>query len=198
MADEQLVGYRGMIPGCTYIPSKPHKYGVKISWFCKTKSDFPLNANIYVVKVSNVCRNLSKDVVLELCQPYNGSGQDVVTDKFFTSHSLVVALLKVNLTLLGTIHCNRKEIPIELRDKKQQIESSKFAFDHENHIMLASYIPQKNKNVILISSSHSGMQTVPKKANNPKLILDYNYGKKGLITMWKCLPVAGKLSGGLF
>ena len=27
---EQLVGYRGMIPGRTYIPSKLRKYGVKI------------------------------------------------------------------------------------------------------------------------------------------------------------------------
>ena len=75
---------------------------------------------------------------------------------------------------------NQKEIPIELRDKKRQIESSKFAFDHENRIMLASYIPQKNKNVIFLSSSYSGMQTVPIKANKPKLILDYNYGKKGV------------------
>ena len=27
--DEQLVGYRGKIPGRTYMPSKPRKYGVK-------------------------------------------------------------------------------------------------------------------------------------------------------------------------
>ena len=105
---------------------------------------------------------------------------DVVTDNFFTSHGLVVALLKVNLTLLGTIRCNRKEIPIELRNKKRQRESSEFALDHENHIMLASHIPQKNKNVIVLSSSHSGLQTFPEKANKPKLILDYNCGKKGV------------------
>ena len=28
--DEQLVGYRGSIPGRTYIPTKPRKYGIKI------------------------------------------------------------------------------------------------------------------------------------------------------------------------
>ena len=99
--DEQLVDYRGMIPGHIYIPSKPDKYGIKIFWFCKSKSGFPLNANIHVGKVSNeVHRNLGKDVVLQLCQPYNGSGRDVVTDNFFTFHSLAVALLKVNLTIL--------------------------------------------------------------------------------------------------
>ena len=46
--------------------------------------------------------------------------------------------------------------------------------------MLASYIPQKHKNVILLSSLHSGMQTVPEMTNKPKLILDYNYRKKGV------------------
>ena len=30
--DEQLVGYRGKIPGRTYKPSKPRKYGVKFFW----------------------------------------------------------------------------------------------------------------------------------------------------------------------
>jgi hypothetical protein len=28
--DEQLLGYRGLIPGRTYLPSKPRKYGLKI------------------------------------------------------------------------------------------------------------------------------------------------------------------------
>ena len=86
--DEQLVGYQGTISGHTYIPSKPCKYGIKIFWFCKAKSGFPLSANIHVGKVSNeVHQKLGKDVVLELCQPYNGSGWDVVTDNFFTCHS---------------------------------------------------------------------------------------------------------------
>ena len=30
--DEQLVRYRGRIPGRTYIPTKPRKYGLKIFW----------------------------------------------------------------------------------------------------------------------------------------------------------------------
>ena len=47
-------------------------------------------------------------------------------------------------------------------------------------LLTSHRIPQKNKNVILLSSSHSGMQTVPEKANKPKLILDYSYGKKGV------------------
>ena len=33
--DEQLVGYRGYIPGRTYLPSKPAKYGLKIFWLAE-------------------------------------------------------------------------------------------------------------------------------------------------------------------
>ena len=35
--DEQFVGYRGTIPGRTYIPSKSRKYGVKIFWLCEAE-----------------------------------------------------------------------------------------------------------------------------------------------------------------
>lgn len=39
--DEQLVGYRGRVPGRTYLPSKPKKYGVKIFWACEARTEFP-------------------------------------------------------------------------------------------------------------------------------------------------------------
>ena len=38
--NEQLVGYRGKIPGRTYMPSKPRKYGVKFFWLCKATTRF--------------------------------------------------------------------------------------------------------------------------------------------------------------
>ena len=40
--DEQLVGYRGRIPGRTCIPSKPRKYGLKIFWACESSSGYAL------------------------------------------------------------------------------------------------------------------------------------------------------------
>ena len=45
--DEQLVGYRGRIPGRTYMPSKPRKYGLKIFWACESSSGYALNGLIY-------------------------------------------------------------------------------------------------------------------------------------------------------
>ena len=93
---------------------------------------------------------------------------------------MAVELLKHNLTLLGTIRSHRKEIPPVLREKKRPIESSRLLFDHDNKITLVSYIPKRNKNVILLSSSHTNDKTIPSMANKPQLILDYNFGKKGV------------------
>lgn len=155
--DEQLVGYRGRAPGRTYIPSKPRKYGVKIFWACEAQSGYALNGIIYTGKQGNeVHRNLGHDVVMELMRPFFGSGREVVTDNFFTSHKLALSLLQENLTLLGTMRSHRKEVPEDLRNKQRPATSSLFAFDHQNKITLVSYIPKRNKNVIMLSSSHTG------------------------------------------
>ena len=180
--DEQLLGYRGQIPGRTYLPSKPRKYGIKIFWICEAESGYALNAEVYTGRGQNqpVHRGLAKDVVMKLCEPFHHSGREIVTDNFFTSHALAVALLEKNLTLLGTLRLCRVEIPNVLRDKSRPVESTKFLYDHDNKIVLASYIPKRNKNVVLLSSSHAGNTVFPNHANKPEMILDYNIGKKGV------------------
>ena len=177
--DEQLVGYRGCIPGRTYIPSKPSKYGLKVFWLAEAHTGFALNAIIYTGRERNAAphRNLGQDVVTELVRPYYTTGREVVTDNFFTSHSLAVALLEQNITLLGTIRPHRREIPEQLKSKRREVGSNTFAHDHENKIVLVSHIPKRNKNVILLSSSHCGNSVIPEEKNKPAMILDYNSGK---------------------
>ena len=64
--DEQLLGYRGKIPGRTYLPSKPRKYGLKIFWICEADSGFALNAHVYIGRrgaytlwIGKGCRNVA-------------------------------------------------------------------------------------------------------------------------------------------
>lgn len=178
--DEQLVGYRGRAPGRTYLPSKPRKYGIKIFWLAEADSGFALKGKIYTGREeSGVHRNLGRDIVVELTQPYHGTNREVVTDNYFTSHQLACDLLDRGLTLLGTLRNHRREIPAQLRNKKRPVNSSLFVHDHNRKIVLVSYIPKKNKNVTLLSSSHSGEQRQGPD-NKPALIFDYNVGKKGV------------------
>ena len=69
--DEELLGYRDQIPGLTYIPSKPQKYGLKIFGLAEAASGFALNAKLHIGRENNsVHRNLGCDVVMELRAPY--------------------------------------------------------------------------------------------------------------------------------
>ena len=67
----QLLGYRSLIPGLTYLPSKPRKYGLKLFWICDASSGFGFNGKLYIGrKNDSVHRNLGCDVVMELSTLY--------------------------------------------------------------------------------------------------------------------------------
>lgn len=184
--DEQLLGYRGKVPGRTYMPSKPKKYGLKIFWLCEARTGFALNGQIYTGRGQNepIHRNLGKDVVLELCKPFFGTNRDIVTDNFFTSHSLACDLLSNGLTLLGTVRKQRKELPTALFEKDRDVFSTLFLYDHISKITLAAYIPARHRLVILLSSSHGrGVITPNDPKMRPEMITDYNLGKGGVDQM---------------
>ena len=154
--DELLVRYRGRIPDGTYILSKPRKYGLKMFWACESSSGYVLNGLRYGDKEGDqVHRNLKQDIVTRLLEPYFGKDRDVCTDNIFTSYNLAKLLLQENLTLLGTTRKHRREVPGSL-NRKIEIYSSKFLFNHVNGICLFAYQAKKNKNpVMLLSSSHA-------------------------------------------
>ena len=74
--DEQLVGYCGKIPGRTYMPTKPKKYGVKFFWLCEATTASALKGMIYSGRGSDSGphRNLANDIVMKLCSVYFGTG----------------------------------------------------------------------------------------------------------------------------
>ena len=102
--DEQLAGYRGRIPGRTYIPSKARKYGLKLFWTCESNTGYALNAIAYAGKEGNCFHyNLAQDIVLKVVEPWYGTGRDICTNNYFTSYTLANRLLQQNLKLLGTV-----------------------------------------------------------------------------------------------
>ena len=53
---------------------------------------------------------------------------------------------------------NRREVPSQFKAAKgREIESTKALYDHSNKIILLSYVPKRNKNVLMMSSSHSSI-----------------------------------------
>lgn len=187
--DEQLYGYRGRTRFTQYMPSKPEKYGIKIFWACDANNSYPLNGQIYTGKSSDGNRqtNVGECTVLDLVAKYKNSGLNVTTDNFFTSLQLAHSLNSWNMTLVGTVRKNKRFLPANMQAHKERvIYSSNFAFSKEATV--CSYVPKKNKAVIMLSSMHmSPVIESNKETAKPDIILYYNKTKSGVDNMDKLL-----------
>ena len=93
----------------------------------KYNTGYGLNAIAYGGKESNrVHHNLVQDIVLEVVEPWYGTGKDICTDNCFTSYTLANQLLQQNLTLLSTVCRHRRVVPIGLRQKANCTETNLF------------------------------------------------------------------------
>ena len=192
--DEQLLTYRGRVSFKQYIPSKPGKYGIKMWMLCDSRTSYVHRLQIYTGRPAGQEReqNQGERVVLDLTRDLQRSGRNVPTDNFFTCLSLVQKLKQHQMTLLGTIRKNRKELPSEfVNAKNREALSTMFAFRDDS--TLVSYCAKRGKVVTLLSSLHSQAEvdnTHPGK--KPQMILDYNATKGGVDTADQMLHVHNK------
>ncbi|XP_041729377.2 piggyBac transposable element-derived protein 4-like, partial [Coregonus clupeaformis] len=184
--DEQLVPFRGRCPFRQYIPSKPAKYGIKTWVACDSKSSYAWKMQVYTGKAT--CggpeKNQGMRVVLDLTQGLRG--HNVTCDNFFTSYELARQLLTRNVTVVGTVRKNKPELPQALLASKDRLLfSSKFAFTPTT--ALVSYLPKKNKNVLLLSTLHTEAHVSRRQDKKPAIVLDYNSNKGGVDNLDKVI-----------
>ena len=184
--DEQLYGYRGYVPGRSYMASKPAKYGMKIFWICDSSNGFALKGLIYAGKTGEHRQTgLTQSLVEELSIPFHHTNRNIYMDRYFTSFSVVSFLLEHGLTAVGTITASRRDVPAVLKTVKgRERFSSKTLYEHQNKVLLLSYVPKKNKGVLMMSSFHQkpNIQTETEDKKS-QLIIDYNFGKGGVDIM---------------
>ncbi|XP_035012727.2 piggyBac transposable element-derived protein 4-like [Hippoglossus stenolepis] len=174
--DEQLVPFRGRCPFRQYMPSKPAKYGIK-SWVaCDAKSSYAWKMQVYTGKPSGGRpeRNQGMWVMLDVTEGLRG--RNVTCDNYFTSYELARQLLERKITVVGTVRKNKPELPTGLLAVKgREVFSSRFAFTPT--ATLVSYIPKKNKNVVLLSMRHAEADVSNREDGKPVIVLDYNRNK---------------------
>jgi len=90
--DESMIPFRGRLKFRQYIPSKRHKYGVKLLKICDVNG-FTYKIIIYEGKQSISVQSLGETIVLSLCEKYLEKGRTIVTDNFYTSVPLAKQLL---------------------------------------------------------------------------------------------------------
>ena len=116
---------------------------------------------------------MAENVVLKLVRPFIRTGRGITCDNYFTSISLADKLWRDGLTIVGTLRKNKAEIPKQLLPHKDRDEySSKFIFDGPK--TMVSYVPKKNKAVILLSTQHHSTTVVDTETKKPDIIACYN------------------------
>lgn len=143
--DEQLVGFRGRCPFRMYIPNKPNKYGIKLVMAADVNSKYVMNAIPYLGKGTDPQKQpLATFFIKEITSPIHGTNRNITMDNWFTSVPLADELLKspYNLTLVGTLRSNKREIPEKLKNSKSRaIGTSMFCYDGDK--TLVSYKAKK-------------------------------------------------------
>lgn len=180
--DEQLVTFRGRCPFKMFIPTKPGKYGIKIWILCDSNNSYCCNAQIYLGRVGARDIGQSHRVVMELTDHICGTGRHLTADNFFTDITTIRTLLGRQITYTGTLRKNKGEIPIAmLANANRPVESSIFGFQRD--VTLVSYVPKRNKAVILMSSFHHDESVEAENKHKPEIITDYNCHKGGVDTL---------------
>lgn len=116
--------------------------------------------------------------VLSLVQPVENSKRNITADNYFTSIELVDKLQERQLTYVGTIRQNKRDLPEQFKPNRHRpIHSSTFGFTRNQ--TLVSYVPKKNRSVTLLSTLHHDQKINETNENKPEIIEYYNLTKGG-------------------
>ena len=123
--------FRGKVHFRQYIPSKPGRYGIKTYAICDSKTNYTLQIEPYLGRNTGPLQKSNKpfDLVCRLAKPFFNSSRNITMDNYFTSVPLADFLLEKNLTILGTLRKNKREIPSEfLQLEKSEGRQHKVGF----------------------------------------------------------------------
>ncbi|KRZ75180.1 hypothetical protein T10_11821 [Trichinella papuae] len=106
-------------------------------------------------------------------------------DPHFTSYSILQYLLEHGLTVVGTVSAHHRDVPACLRKAtRRDIYSTLAAYEHNKKVTMISYVPRKNRNVLLMTSCHAKLKIDNQRDDKrPNIINDYNLGKGGVDSM---------------
>jgi len=113
--DESIVEWLGRLQFKQYIPSKRHRFGIKLFVLCDCKSGFVLDFLIYTGDNSHITINetlkLSGSVISTLMEDYVNKGHIIYMDNWYSSPTLFEYLLKKDTGACGTVKNTRKGMP---------------------------------------------------------------------------------------
>lgn len=173
--DEQLLSFRGRCSFIIYIPSKPDKYGIKVVAINDAQTHYLFDAIPYCGPVNKEANeSVPSYYVRELTKSIYNSGRNITCDNWFTSVPICDKLrTDYNLTLVGTIRKNKREIPPSFKQAAKDNQSARFAYKDRK---VLCFNPKPKKHVLLLSSLHTTGK-IDEKTGKPEIVVFYNKTK---------------------
>ena len=194
--DETLYPYRGRIGFKQYNPSKPAKYGLLFRSLCDAAVQYTYFTLPYAGKPDSMNSNpankyyitgtdeYSKYLITNLSRLNSIQGRNISLDRYFTSVTLARWCLEKKITLVGTMHHDRKGMPAELKPVAHREDKSVVHVHAENdNMILISWIDTKKsgkKNIILLSTLHDEIRVSRDQRRKPQPIVYYDHTKGGV------------------
>ncbi|CAF3896597.1 unnamed protein product [Rotaria sp. Silwood1] len=177
---EEMIEYLRQNPNAAY---DVHKHLTQVTHLQHLNFNAPIDSSTpYTPKPTNATHVPGKNPVLGQLQQQPAEQQQYQLPfeqlKRAVSSNLPCFLIEFNPR---TLRKNKSEIPMEfLPNKTHEVGSLLFGF--EDNLTLVSFVPKKNKAVLLLSSKHHDNQ-VDNKTGKPIVVLNYNKTKGAVDTV---------------
>ncbi|XP_035283508.1 piggyBac transposable element-derived protein 4-like [Anguilla anguilla] len=122
-------------------------------------------------------QRLGENVVLKLVEPYMGKGRNITIDNFFTSPSLANKLLSKSTSLVGTINCNKRELPLSVQGRAELFSIKVLKSERAT---LTVYQCKPRRNVSILSTQHQHVAIATNAKKKPETVTYYNSTKVGV------------------
>lgn len=178
--DESLVLFRGRLHFRQYIPSKRHRFGIKLFMLCDCQTGYVLDFVVYSGKEGDIVHD--KDigfggaVVKTMMDRYFGKNHILYTDNYYTSPVLAEFLHANKTQCVGTVRKTRRHVPkFPTKTKKKDI------FKKKRGPVLAIHWHDQRK-VNMLTTIHEGRMVDTGKIDHrtrdrvlkPDVVVDYN------------------------
>ena len=129
----------------------PIKFGIKFCLLVDVKNKYLFNALPYLGKdpTQTTGTSVPEDVCMKLLQPIYNLRHHVTTDNYFTSEKLAISLKNKQISLLGTIRRQCREVPNCDNLLKDKLLFTSLIYCSQDDITLTTYKVKNSKSVYL-------------------------------------------------
>ena len=183
--DEMMIGTRCRLSFLQYMPKKPTRFGIKVWVIAEAKTGYVLDFSVYTGATDDKkTTNLGQKVVLKLMEQYRGKGHCLFIDNFYTSPSLLLALLDQGTYCTGTVRIIRKGFPKQLiPDKTYPTGTFRYAVCKQKNQLIGVWWRDRKDVFVLTTMHNKSAAAVMKRPKGerekketpcPTAIIDYN------------------------